>query len=192
MWNDPNLDNSHPSQSTSDLRDRRRRDRKDPGGKEDEPLIAFGYEAFLFQNDNAAQAIEEGHLLITWQGQDPNDENSLWLDRYDARNLLDDERFFTGFRDISGNHHFFEREEGWSKELDEERYQDLDSDEELLFDMDEDDREEHLAQKRAEQESSSNYRGVHYAYDKDENNHDRNSTESAFQLHFEVPERMSV
>lgn len=72
--------------------------------------------------------------------------------------------------------------------MDDERFEDLDSDEELLFDMDEDERQEHLAQKRQEKESSQ-YKGVHYEYDDDAN---KEVQEPTFQLHFEVPEGMSV
>lgn len=72
--------------------------------------------------------------------------------------------------------------------MDDERFEDLDSDEELLFDMDEDERQEHLAQKRREKESSQ-YKGVQYGYDDEAN---KVVQEPTFQLHFEVPEGMSV
>ncbi|KAI1317206.1 hypothetical protein EDD11_008898 [Mortierella claussenii] len=195
MWNDPDLD-AHRHQSTPDRRERRRwdrnqKDRSKDRGKEEEQqqqpqhqLNAFGYEAFLFHNHGVAEAVEQGQLLITWQGQDPSDEHALWLDRYDVRNLLDDERLFRGPRDIL--HDNFLQE---SSDVDEERFEDLDSDEEFLFDMDWDEREEHLAQKRREQETS-NYKGIHYEYDKD--NNAEQAPESTFQLHFEVPEGMAV
>ena len=59
--------------------------------------------------------------------------------RYDVRNLLDDQRLYTGPREIHDNHFLND-----SDELDEERFEDLDSDEELLFDMDEDERKDYL------------------------------------------------
>ncbi|KAF8939130.1 hypothetical protein BGZ58_010563 [Dissophora ornata] len=179
MWNDPNLDAhwGQPTPSRSDPRDKRNRDKKV------EELTAFGYESFLFHNDGVSEAIEQGHLLITWQGQDPQDENALWLDRYDVRNLLDEERFFSGPRQIHDDNFLQE-----SSDLDEDRFEDLDSDEELLFDMDEDEREEHLARKREENEASD-YKGVQYEYEKDKADHIQ---ESSFQLHFEVPEGMAV
>lgn len=59
--------------------------------------------------------------------------------RYDVRNLLDDQRLYTGPREIHDNHFLND-----SDELNEERFEDLDSDEELLFDMDEDERKDYL------------------------------------------------
>ncbi|KAG0371251.1 hypothetical protein BGZ54_008255 [Gamsiella multidivaricata] len=179
MWNDPDLDTHRDQQAPSQYRSRERRnqDRK----KED--LTAFGYESFLFHADGVAEAIEQGQLLITWQGQDPADENVLWLDRYDVRNLLDDERSFSGSREIRDDNFLQE-----TSDLDENRYEDLDSDEELLFDMDEDEREEHLARKKEENEQSQ-FKGVGYDYDKDSS---KQTVESIFQLHFDVPEGMTV
>jgi len=63
------------------------------------------------------------------------------LGRYDARNLLDDQRFFSGPRDILDESFLQDPHE---EDVDDERYLDLDSDEEPLFDMDEDEREEYL------------------------------------------------
>ncbi|KAG0331714.1 hypothetical protein BG000_010652 [Podila horticola] len=179
MWNDPDLDQRleqrHP-------RHKSREDKKI--GELKEQLTAFGYESFLFRNDGVAEAIEHGQLLITWQGQDPSDPGALWLDRYDARNLLDDQRYFSGPRDILDDNIL---QDPYVDEVDDERYVDLDSDEELLFDMDEDEREEHLARKRDSRETSQ-YKGIRYNYDP----HQQESQEPTFQLHFDVPEGMVV
>lgn len=59
--------------------------------------------------------------------------------RYDVRNLLDDQRLFTGPREIYDDHFLND-----PCKLDEERFEDLDSDEELLFDMEEDERKDYL------------------------------------------------
>lgn len=59
--------------------------------------------------------------------------------RYDVRNLLDDQRLYTGPREIHDNLFL-----NGSDELDEERFEDLDSDEELLFNMDDDERKDYL------------------------------------------------
>lgn len=77
MWNDPDLETHHhqPGPSRYEARNSRTKDRKQ------EQLSAFGYESFLFHNDGVAEAVEQGQLLITWQGQDPADESALWLDR---------------------------------------------------------------------------------------------------------------
>ncbi|KAG0032001.1 hypothetical protein BGZ82_006714 [Podila clonocystis] len=179
MWNDPDLD------QRLEQRHPRHKSREDKKSEElKEQLTAFGYEGFLFRNDGVAEAIEHGQLLITWQGQDPSDPGALWLDRYDARNLLDDQRYFSGPRDILDENFL---KDPYVEEVDDERYLDLDSDEELLFDMDEDEREEHLARKRERRETSQ-YKGIRYDYDPDQ----QESQEPTFQLHFEVPEGMAV
>jgi len=61
------------------------------------------------------------------------------LDRYDVRNLLDDQRLYTGPRDILDDDFLKE-----PSDIYEERFEDLDSDEDLLFDMDEDERKDYL------------------------------------------------
>ncbi|KAF9159254.1 hypothetical protein DFQ26_006753 [Actinomortierella ambigua] len=139
-------------------------------------LTAFGYECFLFRNDEVVAAIEAGQYLIPWQSQDPAHEDTLWLDRYDARNLLDDQRYFTGSRQVHDNALLGEYG------LDQERYEDLDSDEEIMFDMDEYEREDHLEEKRSE------------AYRLDRRGsgfYDEEPTDfTPFKLHFSVPEGM--
>ncbi|KAF9542154.1 hypothetical protein EC957_002305 [Mortierella hygrophila] len=180
MWNDPNLD-STSGQTAAQGVPLNYRDRKANAIKNE--LSAFGYEALLFQADSVAEAIEQGQWLITWQGEDPSSEYALWLDRYDVRNLLDDQRLFTGPREIYDNYFLND-----SDELDEERFEDLDSDEELLFDMDEDERRDYLDRKQEQQEGSS-YRGVHYDYD---DSQEDQVLEPIFHLHFDVPEGMAV
>ncbi|KAF9435713.1 hypothetical protein BGZ76_005678 [Entomortierella beljakovae] len=183
MWNDPDLDDNR-TQSYSDTRNRRNNksnNRQEEEKKEE--ISAFGYESFFFHNDGTSEAIEQGQLHITWQGQDPQDENALWLDRYDVRNLLDDERLFTGSRDIHNDKFLHE-----IPDLFHDRFQDLDSDEELLFHMDEDEREEHLAQKR-DVEPTSDYKGVQFNYDHDK---DEDEPIPTYNIHFEVPEGMIV
>ncbi|KAF9963762.1 hypothetical protein BGZ65_012245 [Modicella reniformis] len=175
MWNDPDL-GTHRDSPRYETKNSRMKDRKQ------EELSAFGYESFLFHNDGVAEAIEQGQLLITWQGQDPADESALWLDRYDVRNLLDDQRLFSGTREIQGDN--FQQE---TSDFDAERFKDLDSDEEYLFEMDEDEREEHLAQKRQENDPSR-YKGIQYDYGAG----NEQAQEPTFRLHFEVPEGMSV
>ncbi|KAG0258010.1 hypothetical protein BG011_003589 [Mortierella polycephala] len=179
MWNDPDLDSHRDQPSTTVLSGSRAQRNK----TSKEELTAFGYECLLFRNDGLADAIEQGQMLITWQGQDPASEDALWLDRYDARNLLDDERLFTYPREVYDQEFQLE-----ATDLDEDRFEDLDSDEEILFDMDEDEREEYLARKCEENEQHE-YRGVHYDYDKDSS---EQVNELAFQLHFEVPEGMAI
>ncbi|KAK5816603.1 hypothetical protein F5H01DRAFT_412698 [Linnemannia elongata] len=180
MWNDPDLDSTR-GQTAASGAPLNYRDRKANALKNE--LSAFGYEALLFQADSMAAAIEQGQWLITWQGEDPSSEYALWLDRYDVRNLLDDQRLYTGPREIHDNHFLND-----SDELNEERFEDLDSDEELLFDMDEDERKDYLDRKQEQREGSS-YRGVHYDYD---GNQEDQVLEPTFHLHFDVPEGMAV
>ncbi|KAG0375072.1 hypothetical protein BGX24_009577 [Mortierella sp. AD032] len=184
MWNDPDLDSprGHASSSSGGA-SHNYRDRK-ANAKKDE-LSAFGYEALFFQADSMAEAIEQGQWLITWQGEDPSSEYALWLDRYDVRNLLDDQRLYTGPREIHDDHFLKE-----PSEFNEERFEDLDSDEELLFDMDEEERKDYLDRKQDQQEGSS-YKGVHYDYDYD-GNQGEEVQEPTFHLHFDVPEGMVV
>ncbi|KAG0044196.1 hypothetical protein BGZ83_010562 [Gryganskiella cystojenkinii] len=190
MWNDPDLDTQRDRHSRPQ-RSRGRTRRGSGGGKrqtnghdQEEELIAFGYEAFIFRNDGVAEAIEHGQLMITWQGQDPSDESAMWLDRYDGRNLLDSERLFSGPRELYDEHILYHDDD--DSELDQERFADLDSDEELLFDMDEDERKEFLEEKRQAREPS-NYTGIGYDYGETEG-----SAEPSYQIHFEVPDGMVV
>ncbi|KAG0273410.1 hypothetical protein BGZ95_010765 [Linnemannia exigua] len=178
MWNDPDLDSSSSGGAPLNYRDRKANAKKDE-------LSAFGYEALFFQADSMAEAIEQGQWLITWQGEDPSSEYALWLDRYDVRNLLDDQRLYTGPREIYGDQFLKE-----PSEFNEERFEDLDSDEELLFDMDEDERKDYLDRKQDQREGSS-YKGVHYDYDYD-GNQDEEVLEPTFNLHFDVPEGMAA
>ncbi|KAF9124459.1 hypothetical protein BGW39_008195 [Mortierella sp. 14UC] len=179
MWNDPDLNSSRGHASSGaplNYRDRKANAKKDE-------LSAFGYEALFFQADSMAEAIEQGQWLITWQGEDPSSEYALRLDRYDVRNLLDDQRLFIGPREIHHDNFLSD-----PSEFDEERFEDLDSDEELLFDMDEDERKDYLDRKQERREGSS-YKGVHYDYD---GNQDEQVQEPAFYLHFDVPEGMAT
>ncbi|KAG0265871.1 hypothetical protein DFQ27_000322 [Actinomortierella ambigua] len=178
MWNDPPLTESRSPPP------RRRVDRERGKGKDDKDkdndlkeLTAFGYECFLFRNDEVVAAIEAGQYLIPWQSQDPAHEDTLWLDRYDARNLLDDQRYFTGSRQVHDNALLGEYG------LDQERYEDLDSDEEIMFDMDEYEREDHLEEKRSEAYRLDR-RGIGFTYDEEPTDF------TPFKLHFSVPEGM--
>lgn len=102
--------------------------------------------------------------------------------RYDVRNLLDDQRLFSGPREIHSDKFLQE-----TSDIDDERFNDLDSDEELLFDMDEDERQEHLTEKQREKQPSQ-FKGIQYGYGTE----DKDVLEPTFQLHFEVPEGMAV
>ncbi|KAF9973402.1 hypothetical protein BGZ73_003342 [Actinomortierella ambigua] len=180
MWNDPSLvePRSPPRRRT----DRERGKVKENKDKDLNELTAFGYECFLFRNDEVVAAIETGQYLIPWQSQDPTQDDTLWLDRYDARNLLDDQRYFTGMRQVHDNTLLGV---GRDYDLDQERYENLDSDEEIMFDMDEYEREEHLEEKR-----SAAYRldrrGIGFNYD------DEAKDVAPFTLHFSVPEGMAT
>ena len=97
--------------------------------KPDDEFLAFGYEARIFNDNATAIKVEQGHYLIPWQSSD----NQYMMDRYDVRHLLSDLPTLSKRRSTAKN-----------KELDQERYADLDSEEETLFDLSEDERETHL------------------------------------------------
>ncbi|KAI7881772.1 hypothetical protein K492DRAFT_64422 [Lichtheimia hyalospora FSU 10163] len=127
----------------------RKRQRKGKVDKEkEEELIAFGYEARIFDDKNTATKVEQGHYLLPWQSDDANSQ--MMLDRFDVRHLLES---------IPSRipHRNFPKEP--YQDIDQERYADLDSDEESLFDMSEDERDARVEEKRRkkqQQEETSN------------------------------------
>ncbi|KAI9027120.1 hypothetical protein CLU79DRAFT_24082 [Phycomyces nitens] len=123
----PTITGSNQSQ-LGERRDKRKRD-----VKEDEWLV-FGYEARLFRNDTEAQKVEDGFYRVPW-----NDDLTLSLDRYDVRHLVMDRATL----DTSDENKFKD-----DKTYDEERYLDLDSEEELLFSMSSDERDTFVAEKK--------------------------------------------
>lgn len=137
---------------------RHKRKRKAPRSDEAEEILVFGYEAHIFNDNPTAKKIENGKFLIPWQGvkKDPIlldrlehhvhkqmhflcPHPNISQKRYDARNLLDDLMVLSSQNNENNDHH--EEEE----DLDTERFADLDSDEEKLFDMsDEDERDQYV------------------------------------------------
>ncbi|KAI8818192.1 uncharacterized protein EV422DRAFT_539010 [Fimicolochytrium jonesii] len=136
----------------------------------DKEFLIFGYGCRLFRDDALAGSIERGDMLQAWRGT--VGEGRVMIDRYDVRNLLDDlSSFPDDDLDITGqfqsprepsppivievhddsddeNTDTVDPQTGTDKELDHERYQDLDSEEETLFDMSEDERDLYVQNKR--------------------------------------------
>ncbi|KAI9306359.1 hypothetical protein BJ944DRAFT_263677 [Cunninghamella echinulata] len=106
-------------------------------------LFIFGYEAQLFKNTTQTNKAS----LIPWQ-------NGILLDRYDIRHLIEDEKVKYYLEKRIENNYKEDKqldndEEGEEEniELNKERYQDLDPDEDLLFEMTELERIEYLEEK---------------------------------------------
>ncbi|ORX55420.1 hypothetical protein BCR36DRAFT_581440 [Piromyces finnis] len=126
-------------------------------------LLIFGYSCNIFRDDKTAERLEKynGDLLIPWHD---DEDYSLYLDRYDVRNLIEDKNSL-------------EKMEHYKNELnndeiiyDEERYMDLDSEEEKLNEMSEDEREIYLEIKREKK--------IKKEMEKEEENEEVNTDES--------------
>ncbi|KAG2187607.1 hypothetical protein INT44_005296 [Umbelopsis vinacea] len=149
---------------------RNRRKRK-ANYKEKEPeqeLLIFGYEARVFTDDEAAKRIDDGKHLIPWQGIQ---DNPILVDRFDARNLLDELdglKFRNKAPSIDSDDEL----------LDAERYADLDSDEEELFQMsDEDERNQYVEEKRKRRRMEQEQKTYQYSYDDESQSNIGNNVE---------------
>ncbi|KAI8576202.1 hypothetical protein K450DRAFT_258085 [Umbelopsis ramanniana AG] len=138
-------------------RNRRKRKAKDREREPEQELLIFGYEARLFTDDEAAKRIDDGKHLIPWQGIK---DNPILVDRFDARNLLDD------LNGLKLNKASSTDSEDEDEVLDAERYADLDSDEEELFQMsDEDERDQYVEEKRKRRKMEQEQKTYQYSYD---------------------------
>ncbi|KAJ3045277.1 hypothetical protein HDV00_011149 [Rhizophlyctis rosea] len=131
---------------------RKRRERPEPNYDD---LFVFGYGSTLFRNDEVARSIEDGQMLMRWRDDEVAD---LTLDRYDVRNLLDNEsQFYQRGPELSSDGH--------DSECEKERYLDIDSEEEKLFDMSEDERNAYVADKRKRRRWAEEDKLYAYNYD---------------------------
>ncbi|GFR60960.1 splicing factor, suppressor of white-apricot homolog [Elysia marginata] len=89
-----------------------------------EDLLVFGYACKLFRDDERANAIDKGKLLIPWMG-----DEKLMIDRYDGRGHLFDlaHHDADNIRD-KGQPTLTEEDEAVEKACDEERYLELHTD----------------------------------------------------------------
>ncbi|RHZ47077.1 hypothetical protein Glove_593g8 [Diversispora epigaea] len=130
-------------------------------------LLVFGYEAKTFRDDDMSKKVNDGELLISWRGET---ENKILLDRYDVRNLLDERE---QFRKVSYTMARKNEEIELEKIIDEERWKDLDSEAEDLFEMSEEERyefiEEKKKRKREKDENEENEGNEGYSYNYDYN-----------------------
>ncbi|KAI8916635.1 hypothetical protein DFJ77DRAFT_439880 [Powellomyces hirtus] len=121
---------------------------------EDKDLLGFGYACRLFRNDAQAAQIDSGKHLLPWQHGANDGSEPLLIDRYDVRNLLED---LSGF----DNHAQEDDSDGITRadgtavvvesdqeELNKERYLDVDSDEEAMYDLDEEEQRIFKEEKR--------------------------------------------
>lgn len=95
-----------------------RKGARPPRRKEDD-LLVFGYACKLFENNQTTASFDEEKSLIPWMG-----DESLLIDRYDARLLFTDKAQFVSKPSQALPVLTTEEEEG-ERRLDEERYLDL-------------------------------------------------------------------
>ncbi|KAI9274778.1 alternative splicing regulator-domain-containing protein, partial [Phascolomyces articulosus] len=172
-------------------RQRREKQQKKKNDNEEESMLIFGYEARIFNDKEAAKRVEKGHYLIPWQS---NPDTRYKMDRYDVRHMLEDLS-----KELSYNHHMAttthsDREKEQDELCNNERYADLDSEEELLFDMSEDEREAHVDEKRREREKKEEESKFHaFDYDgKNKEEKDRSDIQNEIASEYKAPEDMIV
>ncbi|KAI9323854.1 alternative splicing regulator-domain-containing protein [Dichotomocladium elegans] len=158
---------------------------------DDSDLIIFGYEARIFNDPVSARKVERGEYLVPWKNELPDTTGIInMMDRFDVRHLLEAIPPTTAG--------------GWDKAkidqdesaYDEERYIDLDSDEELYYDMSEDDRDAHIETKRRRRQRQEEEKKTFYSYDYQGNGpkpvEERNSIQKALALQFRAPPKMQL
>jgi hypothetical protein len=120
---DPEPSSSHaPRRETKRKRQEREKEEEE---KEKALLAVVGYECKLFRDDETAAAVNGGRFLVPWMG-----DESLMIDRYDVRALLDDRKLF---KKTKGKQRTITKEELEEEAaLDHERYFDLEHYEEEL------------------------------------------------------------
>ncbi|CAG8633087.1 3564_t:CDS:10 [Paraglomus brasilianum] len=168
--------------------------------KEYEDLLIFGYESKVFKDDEMAQKVNTGELLIPWRGET---QNVILLDRYDVRNLLDDRgQFRKGVYTLTKTVEEIEED----RLCEEERWADLDSDAEDLYYLEEEEREPYIEEKRRQKQRAAEGNEISYDYSegvekqneckegdeegpKDEN---QSATGEAYVAKFTVPEGMAT
>ncbi|KAJ3077851.1 hypothetical protein HK102_004920, partial [Quaeritorhiza haematococci] len=166
----------------------------EPSHPQAEHLIIFGYSSRIFRDDETAASIEEGAFLLPWHGET---ENPIMLDRYDVRNLLDDRRLFQKMKGkpAASASPSTDAEIEEEKVLDEERYRDLDSEEEMLNGMSEDERENYLEEKRKRRQMEKDGKLYGYQYEQ-QKPEPIDSTETqkppAFKLKYPAPQGVAT
>ncbi|KAG0173126.1 hypothetical protein DFQ30_008798 [Apophysomyces sp. BC1015] len=119
--------------------------------KNTDEFLVFGYEARIFNDPQLANKVDQGDYLIPWRS---DSMSTLMIDRYDVRHLLEE---LPSSQSASENIP--------SDTLcDEERYADLDSEEETLFDMSDDERDSYLEEKRKRRRVEQENMLFHYDY----------------------------
>ncbi|CAG8480650.1 9761_t:CDS:2 [Acaulospora colombiana] len=151
--------------------------------QEYDDLLVFGYEVKTFRDDEMSKKVDDGNFLISWRGET---ENKILLDRYDVRNLLDDrEQFKKVSYTMSRRNEDIEQE----KIIDEERWKDLDSESEDLFEMSEEERDVYIEEKREKRTVGENKGySYHYQYAEESQSHDDEAEETSKPLDNRVDE----
>ncbi|KAJ3298810.1 hypothetical protein HK104_010258 [Borealophlyctis nickersoniae] len=132
-----------------------------------ENLLVYGYGSRIFRDDPTAASIDKEEMLIPWREQN---EDPILMDRYDVRNLLDniDDQ-------LGPTENETDAEE---QQYDEERYRDIDSEEEALFDMSEDERLSYVEEKRKRRRMEQEGKVFVYNYPKSTDSKDSEVADS--------------
>ncbi|ORX96094.1 hypothetical protein K493DRAFT_337058 [Basidiobolus meristosporus CBS 931.73] len=149
-----------PEPKCSEERGPLRRRRRNPVKPKQEEFLVFGYTAKIVHDEATALDIESGNRLIQWRN---DTKKNLLLDRYDVRNLLDEyERFEnTSKSSAQTSPGSLTKEKEWNAR----RYQDLDSEEEALYDMSEDERNTYIEEKKKRRKMQAAQKEYAYVYD---------------------------
>jgi len=120
MFFSESLLNSHIDNS-NEKKYRKKKVKKENDIEKEKELLVFGYSCHIFRDDTNAERLEKenGDLLIPWHD---DKEYSLYLDRYDVRNLIEDK---ITLEELENSCNICNNEE--ENLYDEERYMDLDS-----------------------------------------------------------------
>ncbi|KAI7848419.1 alternative splicing regulator-domain-containing protein [Circinella umbellata] len=148
-------------------------------------MLIFGYEARIFNDKDVAIKVERGHYLIPWQSSDTR----YMMDRYDVRHMMEDLEKELSQYDSKQQH--INKDEDLCNQ---ERYEDLDSEEEMLFDMSEDERDEHVEEKKREREKKEQEAAFHvFDYDgKIKEEKDRSAIQQEIASEYKAPDDMVV
>ncbi|KAI8811330.1 alternative splicing regulator-domain-containing protein [Cladochytrium replicatum] len=143
-------------------------------------LLVFGYSSHIFRDDQLALRVHNNELLVKWADEE---ENPIWLDRYDCRNILHERSEFEGPGSFS---EYLPEDEEIERQCDLERYADVDSDEEVLFGLSDDERENFIAEKlwkrsseKREEEFLKRRSGNEYGYDYSGGDSDKNAAQQS-------------
>ncbi|KAI0223869.1 hypothetical protein L0F63_001949, partial [Massospora cicadina] len=183
-----------PLEQGAGVHNRKTKGRRERQKATEQELLVFGYTSKLY---DLKESVENGSFDLLANGNSPEGrKGSIWvkpslvypgitLDRFDVRNLLDGASLDSVKFDAKGSS---------ESQLNQIRYEYLDSDEEELFDMEEEERMEFLANKSSSRSSTGQNTKL---YDFDYDNKGRPAPSEAsvgeeLEFSFPIPKGMSV